>query len=197
MHLSLHWRQNDHDGVSNHQPHGCLLTGLCVGTSPGPVNSPHKGPVTRKLFPFDDVIMPSHRNSDYFQTHVKIADTISCTWFQITSIFHKMHFYSQITHLNVICFTSDTPHVQCLCKYDIKMPAYIPLISHCLCFSIPGYSPWCLLRDDTFLCFKYHCEFHTHLWAEIIDIHTVKLWYLLVTSVVCIHVICRMTPHGR
>ena len=70
---SLHWRHNDHDGVSNHQPHGCLLkllfrrrskktsklrvTGLCVGNSPGPVNSPHKGPVTRKMFSFDDVIM--------------------------------------------------------------------------------------------------------------------------------------------
>ena len=33
------------------------VTGLCVGNSPGPVNSPHKGPVTRKMFPFDDVIM--------------------------------------------------------------------------------------------------------------------------------------------
>ena len=70
---TLHWRHNDHDGVSNHQPHGCLLnclfrrrsnntsklrvTGLCVGNSPGPVNSPHKGPVTLKMFPFDDVIM--------------------------------------------------------------------------------------------------------------------------------------------
>ena len=70
---SLRWRHNDQDGVSNHQPHGCLLnrlfrrrsnktsklrvTGLCVGNSPGPVNSPHKGPVTRKMFPFDDVIM--------------------------------------------------------------------------------------------------------------------------------------------
>ena len=47
---SLRWRQNDHDGVSNHQPHGCLLnrlfrrrskktsklrvTGLCAGNSP-------------------------------------------------------------------------------------------------------------------------------------------------------------------
>ena len=70
---TLHWRHNDQDGVSNHQPHGCLLnrlfrrrsnktsklrfTGLCVGNSPGPVNSPHKGPVSRKMFPFDDVIM--------------------------------------------------------------------------------------------------------------------------------------------
>ena len=70
---SLHWRHNDYGGVSNHQPHDCLLnrlfrrrlkktsklrvTGLCAGNSPGPVNSPHKGPVTRKMFPFDDVIM--------------------------------------------------------------------------------------------------------------------------------------------
>ena len=33
------------------------VTGLCAGNSPGPVNSPHKGPVTRKLVPFDDAIM--------------------------------------------------------------------------------------------------------------------------------------------
>ena len=63
---ALHWRHNDDDGVSNHRPHVCLLnrlfrcrskktsklrvTGLCAGNSPGPVNSPHKGPVTRKCF---------------------------------------------------------------------------------------------------------------------------------------------------
>ena len=28
-----------------------------MGNSPGPVNSPHKWPVTRQMFPFDDVIM--------------------------------------------------------------------------------------------------------------------------------------------
>ena len=71
--VPLQWRHNDNDGVSNHQPHGRLfnrlfrrrskktsklrVTGLCVGNSPEPVNSPHKGPVTRKMFPFDDVIM--------------------------------------------------------------------------------------------------------------------------------------------
>ena len=48
---SLQWRRNEHNGVSNHQPHDCLLnrlfrqrskkisklcvTGLCVGNSPG------------------------------------------------------------------------------------------------------------------------------------------------------------------
>ena len=50
MHASSPWRHNWHDGVSNHQPHDCLLnrlfkhkskktsklrvTGLCVGNSP-------------------------------------------------------------------------------------------------------------------------------------------------------------------
>ena len=28
IYKSLHWRHNDHDGVSNHQPHGCLLNRL-------------------------------------------------------------------------------------------------------------------------------------------------------------------------
>ena len=70
---TLRWRHNERDGIWNHQPHDCLLsrlfrrrskktsklrvTGLCAGN--WPVNSPHKGPVTRKLFPFDDVIMIS------------------------------------------------------------------------------------------------------------------------------------------
>ena len=71
----LRWRHDGRDSVSNHQPHDCLLsrlfrlrskktsklrgTGLCAGNSPGPVNSPRKGPVTRKRFPFDDVVMIS------------------------------------------------------------------------------------------------------------------------------------------
>ena len=77
----LHWRHNDHDDVSNHQPHGCLLnrlsgrrskktsklrvTGLCAGNSPGSVSSPHKWPVTRKMFPFDDVIMNYGQKSHF------------------------------------------------------------------------------------------------------------------------------------
>ena len=33
------------------------VIGLCEGIHRWPVNSPHKGPVTRKMLPFDDVIM--------------------------------------------------------------------------------------------------------------------------------------------
>ena len=70
---TLQWRHNGGDGLSNHQPHDCLLkclfrrcsmktsklrvTGLCAGNHWWPVNSQHKWPVTRKMFPFHDLIM--------------------------------------------------------------------------------------------------------------------------------------------
>ena len=68
---TLQWRHNGRDSVSNHQPHDCLLNCLfrrrskktlklrlfVRGIHRGPVNSSHKWPVTRNMFPFDDVIM--------------------------------------------------------------------------------------------------------------------------------------------
>ena len=126
-HVSLPCRHNDHDSVSNHQPHGCLLnrlfrrrskktskfrvTGLCVGNSPGPVNSPHKGPVTRKMFPFDDVIMysqggmifPTKKNAKMYQyigilctsrtSHDQYTTSISRDGQTMTSPM-KLHLYS-------------------------------------------------------------------------------------------------------
>ena len=70
-HDSSRWRHNGPNCFSNQQHcllnrlFGCRSTkiselrvsGLCAGKSPEPVNSPHKWPVTRKMFPFDDVIM--------------------------------------------------------------------------------------------------------------------------------------------
>ena len=72
--ITLRWRHNGCDSVSNHRPHVCLLYRLfrrryqrkhqssaslafVRGIHRVPVNSPHKWPVTRKMFPFDDVIM--------------------------------------------------------------------------------------------------------------------------------------------
>ena len=70
---AIQWRHNERDDVSNHQPHDCLLSlylgadqrnyqsfaslAFVWGIGRWPVNSPHKGSVTRKRFPFDDVIM--------------------------------------------------------------------------------------------------------------------------------------------
>ena len=73
---TLRWRHNERDGVWNHQPNDCLLnrlfrfrsketsklrvTGLCAGNSPVTCEFSHKGPVTRKMFPFDCVIICTH-----------------------------------------------------------------------------------------------------------------------------------------
>ena len=69
---SLLWRHNGRNGISNHQPNDCLHNRLfrrgSKKTSSAaslaflreinrwPVNSPHKRPVTQKMFPFDIVI---------------------------------------------------------------------------------------------------------------------------------------------
>ena len=72
--VSLQWRHNERDGVSNHQSCNCLLNRLfkarikenikapchwplCWGIHRWPVNSPHKWPVTWKMLSFDDVII--------------------------------------------------------------------------------------------------------------------------------------------
>ena len=71
--LILRWRHNGRDSVSSHQPHDCLLNRLFrpdqrkhqISASlafvkiihRGPLNSPRKRAVTRKMIPFDDVIM--------------------------------------------------------------------------------------------------------------------------------------------
>ena len=69
---TLQWRYNGRNDVSNHQPHHCLLNHLFSGRQrkhqssasqvfvrgihQWQVNSLHKGPVARKMIPFDDVI---------------------------------------------------------------------------------------------------------------------------------------------
>ena len=66
--IPLQLRHNEHYGVSNHQPHSTVYSSadqrnhqssaslaFVRGIYRRPVTSPHKGPVTRKMFPFDDV----------------------------------------------------------------------------------------------------------------------------------------------
>ena len=89
--ITIQWRHNERDGDSNHRPHDCLLNrlfktqikenikapshwplwGEFTGWS---VNSPHKGPVTRKMFPFDDVII---LKSDHFSNHSVSVSSIA------------------------------------------------------------------------------------------------------------------------
>ena len=79
--IRFKWRHNERNGVSNHRRLDCLLnrllrrrskktsklrvTGLWGGIYLWPVIAPHKGLVTRKMFPFDDVIMEIIRMTMY------------------------------------------------------------------------------------------------------------------------------------
>ena len=53
--LPLQWHHNERYGISNHLRLDCLLNRLF--RLRWAVDSPHKGPVTQKMFPLDDVII--------------------------------------------------------------------------------------------------------------------------------------------
>ena len=50
-------------GVDQRKHQSSASLAFVRGIHRGPVNSPHKRPVTRKMLPFDDVIMPHNRHS--------------------------------------------------------------------------------------------------------------------------------------
>ena len=73
--LSLQWRHNERDGVSNHQPHDCLHNRLFSRRSKKTSRS-NVTVVKRKMSPFDDVIMyEKHNASDKSSRNVNPAAT--------------------------------------------------------------------------------------------------------------------------
>ena len=103
---ALQWRHNGRDCVSSHQSHHCLLNRLfrrrlkknqssasqafVPGIHRWPVNSPHKWPLARKLFPFDDVIMGIGIVTSLPSTRVWGMDTIG-------------RYQCKVKHNNVFC----------------------------------------------------------------------------------------------
>ena len=99
--MTLQWRHNERDGVSNNQPNDCLLirlfrrrskktsknrtTGPLRGIQRWPVNSPHKGTVTRKMFPFCHHFVIMRRKSVNLSQHLFLIslglyDTLLFVW---------------------------------------------------------------------------------------------------------------------
>ena len=69
---------------SKHQSSASLA--FVRGIHRWPVNSPHKGPVTRKMFPFDDVIMISN---NIFLHEIRVPYAMHFTGIY----FHRTQFY--------------------------------------------------------------------------------------------------------
>ena len=90
---ALQWRHDDRSGVSNHRRLDCLhnglfrcrskktsklrVTGICEGNSPVTGEFPHKGPVTRKMVPFDDVIMTTCAGTSDDKAGIMTVQSIS------------------------------------------------------------------------------------------------------------------------
>ena len=106
---SLQWRHNEHDGVSNHQSHDCLfnrlfrrrskktsklrVTGLRKRNSLVTGEFPSQRPVTWKIFPFDDVIMPtiSIMSCDFVLNSPTFNSDCHAVWSVYYSYFHYHH----------------------------------------------------------------------------------------------------------
>ena len=83
---ALRWRHNDHAGVSNHQPHGCLLnrlfrrnskktsklrvTGLCAGNSPG------TGEFPAQMASYAENVSIWWRHHETLFTKITVIDTL-------------------------------------------------------------------------------------------------------------------------
>ena len=86
---ALQWRHNGRDGVSNQQPHDCLLnrlfrrrskktsklrvTGLCAGNSPGTGEIPAQMASYAENVSIDDVIMERRGYSCVHICHIRIC----------------------------------------------------------------------------------------------------------------------------
>ena len=76
------------------------VTGPCDGINRWPVDSPHKEPVTRKMFPFDDVIMTS-KKCRWVHLLIAIIHNVMKSDAQIGNI-HWRHFFGIVTTLDFL-----------------------------------------------------------------------------------------------
>ena len=65
-----------YSGVDQRKHQSSSSLAFVKGIHRGPVNSPHKGPVTRKMFPFDDIIM--HKQCLYSVFFLNINKMLRC-----------------------------------------------------------------------------------------------------------------------
>ena len=97
-----------------HQSSALLV--FCVWNSP--VNYPHKWPVTRKMFPFDDVIMMRENNtgidsmqfaSAWFRSH---SDTLLHHWAQVKLLTHDITMHNTVA-------TARDPGMEGMISYEL------------------------------------------------------------------------------
>ena len=127
--VSLQWHHSGCNGISNHRHINCLLNCLFMCTSKKtsklaslafvrgihrwPLNSPQEGPVTRRMFPFDDVIMfctiPLLLNNAV--TYMAELWKMNIRWRPSLTFSHKFHMncQCQVLFFFSACISSTSP----------------------------------------------------------------------------------------
>ena len=90
------------------------------GIHRGPVNSPHKAPVTRKMIPFDDVIMVAWQWP--VQGVVLREECTGCTKTPQTNLYYQqyrfIHLYTYLSYIMYICI-SQVGIYMCIVKLHV------------------------------------------------------------------------------
>ena len=180
--LTLQWRHNEHGGVSNHQLHESLLNRLFGNIKAPrqlpfvweihrwPVNSPHKGPVTRKMFPFEDVIMRLDSPKLFTNRTTWVSHMHDLLIYANSIIISEMNvltwFHHYTTHCSITCVISFVVIFSCLLLFPILKPPNVLL---------KGIRPteeytWALANSKShfFLPISPHkCQYSTLRWITV------------------------------
>ena len=100
-----------------------------------PMNSPHKGPVTRKMFPFDDVIMDRMLPCQYAPFIRLYSFLVVANWTRLTNPTNTR----QISH-NAPFVTEICTHVHVMRHFMTETHVHISVTKRC----IVGYG-WCIV----------------------------------------------------
>ena len=84
----LQWRHNGHDGADQRKHQSSTSLAFVRGIHRQPVNSPHKWPVTRKMFPLDDVIMPDGGYAPCYTIYSNLVQSLALLWIWIRLFIH-------------------------------------------------------------------------------------------------------------
>ena len=113
---SLHWCHNDHDGVSNHQPHGCLLNRLFRRRSKKKNKSPRHWPLCWEFTATGEI--PAQRAS--------YAENVSIWWrHHMVDCFPIVSWY--VKHIALKCIGSFESCMAWWYYFDLSItgPLYI------------------------------------------------------------------------
>ena len=145
---------------------GSALLAVVWGIHRRPVNSPHKGPVTPKMFPFDDVIMICHSIHNTFPipqtTYIMLKCQLSVESKVRNRLMFKLTLYCSIlksycvdilglNHFTVEFFRSFSPFYcgpwHCFSDYtDVFLLCALDIILVCHILLCIYFSPYCVRK---------------------------------------------------